>query len=257
VTVNGIRGLAAAAWRVHADAVAAYPTIRVTRPSAPILYFGDLDAYRVSSVRVVTVGVNPSGEEFPADTPWSRFACAETAGAGEPEAAELDDYITVLNRYFRHDPYNRWFKRSYEPVLNGLDGSFYGDAQITALHTDVCSPLATTPTWRFLQKYEQRALAADGVPLWHRLVEELEPHIIFASVKREHFARITLEPLSNVEVIYTVAHERPYHVTVRRVRCGATAALLLWAEPSTTPFQPISDTHKRAVGAAVKTVFYA
>ena len=55
--------LVAAAWRAY-DAAAALPS-RVT-PAAPILFFGNLDAYRASLLRVLTVGLNPSHKEFPA-----------------------------------------------------------------------------------------------------------------------------------------------------------------------------------------------
>jgi hypothetical protein len=246
--------LAQEAWRLHHKALAAEPAIRVTRPSAPILYFGDLDAYRESPVRVVTVGVNPSGEEFPRHAPWSRFACGDLAVAESVDAERMRSYLAALNEHFRRNPYTRWFNRSYERVLNGMNGSYYGNAPITALHTDVCSPLATTPTWRLLQPCEKQALAAAGVPLWHRLVEALQPRILLASVSAQHFARITLEQLSPPEVIYRVEQKRPYEVNVRRVRCGDGEALLLWAGASTTPFQPINDNHKRAVGAAARGV---
>ena len=254
VSEAGMPGLAGDAWRVHARATSSPAGIRVTRPSAPILYFGDLEAYRASPRRIVTVGVNPSGEEFPAGSPWSRFDCAEIAASETLDADAIDRYLGVLNAYFGRDPYNRWFERSYEHVLRGLSASYYGGGLNTALHTDVCSPLATTPTWRFLKKAEQGVLATDGVPLWHRLVAELEPHMILASVSAPHFSRINLEQLSPPEVIYSVAQKRNYDVTVRRVRCGNGESRLVWAGASTTPFQPITDSHKRAVGAALASV---
>ena len=34
-------------------------------PAVPVLFFGNLDAYCNSSLRVVTVGLNPSLQEFP------------------------------------------------------------------------------------------------------------------------------------------------------------------------------------------------
>lgn len=36
----------------------------VVKPSLPILYFGNLDAYRKSELKVITVGKNPSDNEF-------------------------------------------------------------------------------------------------------------------------------------------------------------------------------------------------
>ncbi len=56
---------------------------RTARSAMPILYFGDLEAYVASPVRIVTVGLNPSQAEFPlgsargesgsTEDPWQRF----------------------------------------------------------------------------------------------------------------------------------------------------------------------------------------
>jgi hypothetical protein len=250
---DGVLSLAADALRLHARATADLE-VRVSRPSAPVLFFGDLDGYRRSALRVITVGVNPSGEEFPAAAPWSRFPGSDVSSAAATRE-QIDQYLGSLNNYFDGpDPYRRWFDRSYEPVLNGLGGSYYRNDTFTALHTDVCTPLPTTPTWRFLSQAEQRALIVDGVPLWHRLVDELAPDVILASVSGRHFQRIQLEHLSHPEVIYTVEQKRPFEVIVRRVLCGRKSSLLLWAPASTTPFQPISHDHKRAVGATIRSL---
>ena len=68
----------ALAWREF-DRASTLPS-RVT-PAAPILFFGDLNAYRTSPVRVLTVGLNPSLHEFPVDEPFRRFplACGHRA----------------------------------------------------------------------------------------------------------------------------------------------------------------------------------
>ena len=50
-------------------------------PSIPISFFGDLHAYFSSRVRVLTVGLNPSLHEFPADSPFRRFPLATLDGA--------------------------------------------------------------------------------------------------------------------------------------------------------------------------------
>ena len=77
MAANRIPGLDAAvggAWRAFAQA-AALPS-RVS-PAIPILFFGDLDAYLASRMRVLTVGLNPSLREFPDGEPFSRFPLAE------------------------------------------------------------------------------------------------------------------------------------------------------------------------------------
>jgi hypothetical protein len=250
VPVDPISELALEAWRLHRQAQAATPPVRVTPHSAPILYFGDLDAYRASSLRVITVGVNPSGEEYPAGAPWSRFPVAASAAA-EDVVPLLPDYLRALNNYFQLRPYKRWFG-SYEPALNGLDASYYAGAPATAIHTDVCTPVPTSPVWGGLERHEWRSLAPGGVALWHRLVEELEPHVILASVGARNFSRIALAPIAESEVIYTVEQARPLHIRATRVRAGAVESLLVTGGAATTPFQMINATQRHDVGAIAR-----
>ncbi len=76
----------AGAGRVFDQAAAS--AARVS-PSAPVLFFGDADAYDESPLRAVTVGLNPSLEEFQAGDPFCRFPLA--AGiAAEDHARYLD-----------------------------------------------------------------------------------------------------------------------------------------------------------------------
>ena len=151
--------LVAAAWRAY-DNARRLPS-RV--PGAPILFFGDFDAYRVSSLRVVTVGLNPSLKEFPERARFSRFPLAEGDEGREPGR-----YIDALSAYYRTEPYRMWFGH-FERFLNGAESSYYAGKAATALHTDICSPIATDPTWRELAEVDRTALEADGLPLWHAL----------------------------------------------------------------------------------------
>ena len=123
----------------------------------PILFFGDLDAYRASPVRILTVGLNPSLLEFPTEDPFSRFPLAEG-----PEGRESDRYLAALSAYYRTDPYRSWFN-AFEPFLNGAGSSYYSGETSTALHTDICSPVATSPTWSQARMTTGRAsLEAEG-----------------------------------------------------------------------------------------------
>ena len=73
-------------------------------PSMPILFFGDLHAYFSSTVRVLSVGLNPSLHEFPTDSPFRRFPLAEGVTVREPKP-----YLDALSAYFRTDLYRGWF----------------------------------------------------------------------------------------------------------------------------------------------------
>ena len=122
------------AWRAF-DRASKLRT-RVT-PAAPILFFGDLDAYLNSPLRVVTVGLNPSLHEFPEGEPFQRFPLAGDSGDREPGR-----YLDAMSAYFRTKPYSNWFG-AFEQVLNGAGSSYYaGKAASTALHTDICSYLS-------------------------------------------------------------------------------------------------------------------
>ena len=106
----------------------------VVEPSLPILYFGDLMDYEKSNLKVLTVGKNPSDNEFKLqkndDFSYCRFA------KWNPETKNL---MESLNPYFDDKPLKQWFS-SFEPILNGMDSSFYkGKFQNRVLHTDICS----------------------------------------------------------------------------------------------------------------------
>ena len=149
--------------------------------SLPIPYFGDLKRYLQSPLRVLTAALNPSVREFPEDQP--RFDVA----SGLRGPAELE---TELSTYFWRNPYSSWFS-SFEPVLNGLEASYGGkmarrDHSSTALHVDMCSPVATSPTWSKLSAAERGKLTTTGRDIFEWLADELEPDVIVASLGWAH-----------------------------------------------------------------------
>ncbi len=229
---------------------AADRTCRVT-PAVPILFFGDLDAYRTSPLRVVTVGLNPSRKEFPAGEPFRRFPLAE--GSRDREGPS---YLDAMSAYFHTDPYRGWFN-AFEPLLNGMETSFYagvGDAS-TALHTDICSPIATDPTWNDLDKADQAALMDHGRPLWRALLEELRPQIVVLSVRKEYLDHIEFAPITNWEVIHTFRRtsngdfrRKPYEVCARWYEVAGELSLFLFGAAAQTPFGKLAAAQKREAG---------
>ena len=173
------------AWRLYHQAEA---SPFVVRPSIPILFFGDSQRYFRSALKVITVGLNPSLAEFPVDDPFTRFAQAKHVYPGILCGQYSVDYLHALNDYFRCAPYKRWFN-AFEPLLNGMESSFYDGQTNTALHTDLCSPLATNPTWSRLTD-EKARLEVEGVPLWHQLVRHLTPDVILVSIARRYLAQL-------------------------------------------------------------------
>src|SRR4051812_17750825 len=99
-------------------------------------------------------------------------------------------------------------------------GASYYDSEINcALHTDLCSPLATDPTWSKLGS-ERSQFEASGNALWHQLIEELSPDIILISVARGHLERIAFADQSAWQTCHAVVRakpgKRPYLVDIQR-----------------------------------------
>ncbi len=221
---------------------------RVT-PAVPILFFGDLDAYRASPLRVLTVGLNPSLHEFPDGDRFRRFPLAGGSLGREPSR-----YLDAMSAYFRTDPYRRWFN-AFEPLLNGFGASYYGGRASTVLHTDICSPVATNPTWNKLDEAAHADLTADGGPLWHTLLTALKPQVVALSIAKAHLERIAFEPMTDCKVIHTFERKadgglrsRPYEIHARWYDVGGERSLFVFGTAALKPFQPLADSQKRKTG---------
>ena len=225
-------------------------------PAAPILFFGDLRAYQASPLRLLTVGLNPSLHEFPADQPFRRFPLIEPS-----RDPELSRYFDAMSAYFRTDPYRGWFN-AFEPLLNGMGASYYEGSASTALHTDICSPVATNPTWSRLDVADQAALETDGGPLWHMLLQTLQPQIVALSVAKAHLQRIEFSPLTEWRIIHAfkrtgngALRSRPYQVRTRWYEVGAARTLFVFGEAAQKPFGLLPDTQKQKAGALLQEAY--
>ena len=154
----------------------------VPEASAPILWFGDLDVYRKSAIKIVTVGVNPGPKAFPEEDPWR---CYPRLAGGSRDSRI---YSQAMNEY----PFYEWFG-AWNPVLRPLDAAHPVpsalDAQNRPLHVDL-SPLMTCPVMSEVAKADsqaERAIIRSGVEILRRLIHVLEPDFTFVSVKKGHF----------------------------------------------------------------------
>jgi hypothetical protein len=230
----------------------------IVAASMPILYFGDSRSYFASKCRIVTVGLNPSRTEFPAHRPTLRFPAIMGLPTDCPSRVSLEQYRGALDSYFCNDPYH-WF-RCFRAVLAGLDSSYDEARANQALHTDLCSPLATDPTWSRLSPLVQQGLQAGGVRLWHRLMVALLPHAIIISVKGANRALIDFPAGDDWEVVHESgskadgsARKRLYRVLSRRVAITETHfALLVFAPAAQTPFGPASSTLQLRIGREIR-----
>jgi hypothetical protein len=219
------------------------------KPSLPILYFGDTEAYRDSQRRIVTVGKNPSLYEFRMKNgkgcSYYRFP------QWDPAKSNLRE---VLDSYYRTKPYSEWF-RSYENVLNGFDASYFpsGSFRFRSLHTDICSPLATDPTWSNLPRNSQDMLFQGGYELWKQLIELLQPDIILVSIPRRLVETCITKDLRKViefrEKKDGGPRTTPYGVF--RGQYGLSSgkeAIVLFGQAAQKPFDLLSDEQKRQIG---------
>lgn len=223
--------------------------LHVVEPAAPILFFGDLDAYRKSPLRALTVGLNPSLREFPAGEPFRRFPLAAGDAGRRPSR-----YLDAMSAYFRTDPYSGWFN-AFERLLEGMGASYYPGGASTALHTDICSPVATDPTWSKLGASDQKPLEADGGPLWHDLLAELRPQIVALSVAKKHLERIEFTPMDEWKTIRVFMKTgpgdcwcQPYEVRARWYDVGGEWSLFVFGRATQTPFGTLSSALKREAG---------
>ena len=239
------------AWTTF-DHVALLPCC--VTPAAPILFFGNLPAYRASSLRVVTVALNPSHHEFPTEEPFQRFPLLKDNHGRKPER-----YLGAMSAYFREDPYREWFQ-SFEPLLDGLGASYYdGKSASTALHTEICSPVATDPTWSKLDKTYHKALEKDGGPLFHSLLEALRPQIVVLSVAKDHLKRIKFTPGTDWKTIHAFRDKKdgsprrdgPYEIRARWYDVSQQPSLFVFGPARTKPLADLTNCRKKEAGGFI------
>ena len=73
----------------------------VGKPAIPVPCFGDYKRYARSSWNVVSVGKNPSNNEFPAHDRFQRFASAQDLYPGILDGKFSAEYLAARNSSFR------------------------------------------------------------------------------------------------------------------------------------------------------------
>jgi hypothetical protein len=246
-------GLIEDAWRIYRKFE---DNDVVVKPSIPILFFGNSDAYFASPIKIITVGLNPSRIEFPNEDRFLRFDWARNISEQTSREEFRTGYRGTLNAYFRSNPYKQWFN-SLEPLLNGLECSYYSQHKNVAIHTDLFSPLATDPTWSKLPKSARSELESDGLALWHRLVEYLEPDFVVVSVAKRYLEAIRFALEEDGTVLSVISRKNPYVVVSSKIRIGnAKIARLIFGPAAQTPFGKASSEDKKRIGrAAIESLY--
>lgn len=174
----------------------------VLNNAIPILWFGNSIAYNDSDLKIITVALNPSDNEF-----HDRGNSIVNISFRFPKYnGSLKSLQDSYNNYFEEkNPYKSWFDSGFEPILNGMGASYYSSKKFKnrVLHTDICCPYATNPTWNNLSKTEQENLLKDGFPLWEKLIDVLKPDVIIVSVKKQYVKKLCITQLSDLyKIVY-------------------------------------------------------
>lgn len=241
------KSIAARAWALLEDRDLTF----AVRPSIPILFFGNLDAYSRAPLKIITVGLNPSRHEFPSDDTFRRFPSESPVLPADTSAL-----LAALSAYFRVEPYRSWFA-SYEPVLNGAGASYYSGHPSTALHTDLFSPIATDPTWSRLTPAQRAPLERAGVEMWHALVRILRPHIVLLSIARRHLERLEFmfdgpwRPLATLTHGRSGPRRKPYVVQQRR----ASGTMFVFGPAAEKPFGTVAKEDRETIGRDLRRCY--
>jgi len=155
----------------------------VMERAIPVPYVGNVDAYSASETRILTTGLNFARAEFPGTDPLAKFPSARGL-EGMDDARRRRAHHDALTTYFAREP-SSWFDE-YRAFINALDADYVpGRARHTALHVDVCSPLATDPDWGGLMKHDPAlasSLMEHGHEAFMEKLERFEPHVVIFGI---------------------------------------------------------------------------
>jgi len=139
--------------------------------ASPVVSFGN-----PLTSKLATIGLNPSNLEFmdasglPLE-PENRFETLQSLRLTDwtnRAAVEVGKVWWSCEHYFRHRPYDRWF-RPLDKVLSGLGVSYYRE-DASACHLDLV-PFATGKKWANLDSHDRSDLIRLGVPSLVRTIK--------------------------------------------------------------------------------------
>lgn len=229
----------------------------IIKDTINIDWFGNRPQYEDSKLRIITVGLNPSGIEFEVNKTNSkanvdsRFPACHGKTATPSSPGYFPD---AWNQYFQINPYCKWFS-NFERVLNGINASYNCSNGINcALHTDLCTPWATMPTWSRLPSDEKERLTHNySFDEWMNLSRELKPNIIIACIPQEYRLRLgfddtKLRKLCEIQSTKSGgkrSHPIPIYVS------QFNGAIIVFGRTMMVPFGNISNNQKEKVGEII------
>lgn len=219
-------------------------------------WFGNRDEYAKSDTKIITVGLNPSGREF--GNPKSPNVALRFPGITSmlPKHPYKGNFAHQWNNYFNYNPLS-WFNQGFEPVLNGIGASYDNSTLLRAIHTDLCTPWATDPTWSSLPKVDKMALTNNYTfQEWKTLIKELKPDIIIACIPNEYRDKIMGHiPTS---IIIEISHKKDGGSRKRAIKVYAATyngALIVFGKSFNIPFGDVSLYQKNKIGEIIKRCY--
>lgn len=161
----------------------------VCNPSIPILWFGNYDEYLNSKVKIVTIGLNPSSMEFKKNKSSKSYeiklrfpAACSIDNKKVLSQQDLNTYKKAMNEYFStKNDYWDWFKYN-ERIIAALGASYKVPTVANrAIHIDIYSSIATSPTWGKLQKCQKNQQLQNTSYNFNQFLCFLNPDIIVVS----------------------------------------------------------------------------
>ena len=165
----------------------------------------------------------------------------------------------LLNRYFYDSPYN-WFN-SFNEVLNGMGctyGGRMGSSNDIALHTDICTPLATAKAWNDIPKQYRENLKEEGNKIWEELVEQLSPNIIVCSIPQYYLSNLSKINVGKLQELCSIhdkkgnePRKKPFVLKKTTIKINDHNVLLVNGPCVNVPFGSISNDQKRSLGKII------
>jgi len=240
--------------------------------SFPVLWFGDLEKWRVSPYKIMTVGINPGPRTFMPDTSRNRYqdwwrqilpsqppTFHQYNGAMRQFMKQVAGGRRTTNANGQAANDSTWFK-TYQPITEGITS---GGLTATIhspyyLHTDIFSPIATDQAWSQLTNDQQSLLLQHGIEYWKRLMSILQPEGIILSVSRQQWAYLQrVLHLSQPTQVWSNAtgDRQMFHACADTTQWGIHAYdkrfwVCYGTKTRSDPFSPFSNVEKATAAAA-------
>ncbi len=177
----------------------------VVKPSIPIIWFGNIEKYKNSQLKIVTVSINPSKNEFEDNTGNSSFWRFKGISRHFSNKERLNDddklmLVNAYNSYFELNPYSAYFDYYNRVLKNYFECAYDGQKENTAIHIDLYTPIATN-LWKSLKSKEKREIqpsnSQNGEKYILSFLKYLNPDIILFSTRKDELKKVFKIDLNN------------------------------------------------------------